>query len=175
MGRGALQGLLGGARHSLRGIEGAGRGLRSRLGRREWLTCGEETLILTTDLNPLTYADSNIRPSINRNLTVQYSKSFTHSILSSKTKRMDILIPLVFLLNEYLRHIRVWILVTASEQIFEIIVFLWDISTTRWVHFYERHKRRDRERQRVGISSKKLVLILFLYLCLFFILLLEII
>lgn len=88
---------------------------------------------------------------------------------------MDILIPLVFLLTEYLRYIRVWILVTASEQILEIIVFLWDISTTRWVHFYERHERRDRERQRVGISSKKLGFILFLYLCLFFILLLEII
>lgn len=83
------------------------------------------------------------------------------------------MIPLVFLLNEYLRYIRVWILVTASEQILEIIVFLWDISTTRWVHFYEHHERRDRERQRVGISSKKLVLILFLYFCLFFILLLE--
>jgi hypothetical protein len=42
---------------SLRGIESAGRGLRSRLGRRERLTCGEETLILTTDLNLLTFAD----------------------------------------------------------------------------------------------------------------------
>lgn len=52
-----FKGLLGGARHSLRGIEGAGRGLRSRLGRREQLTCGEETLILTTDLNLLTFAD----------------------------------------------------------------------------------------------------------------------
>jgi hypothetical protein len=88
---------------------------------------------------------------------------------------MDNLIPFVFLLNEYLRHIRVWILITASEPILEIIVLLWDFSTTRWVHFYERHERRDRERQRVGISSKKLGLILFLYFCLFFILLLEII
>jgi hypothetical protein len=40
---------------------------------------------------------------------------------------MDILIPLVFLLNEYLRYIRVWGLVSASEQILEIIVLLWDI------------------------------------------------
>ena len=112
---------------------------------------------------------------MDHNFTVQYSKSSTRSILSSTTKRMDILIPLVFLLNEYLRHIRVWILVTASKQILEIIVLLWDISTTRRVHFYERHERRDRERQRVGISSKKLVLLLFLYFYLFFILLLEII
>ncbi len=86
------------------------------------------------------------------------------------------LIPIVYLLNEYLRYIRLWGLVATSEQILEIIVLIWDIFTSRWVHFYERQERLVQEHQRVGISSyKKLFFILFLYICLFLLLLLEII
>ena len=79
-------------------------------------------------------------------------------------------------LSVFLWHIRVDTVFTIFELIAELIVLLLDLSTRRWVNFYERQQRQE-QAQRAGrfLPSRKLILALSLYFCLFLFLLLGII
>jgi hypothetical protein len=84
--------------------------------------------------------------------------------------RRLLLVHFVRFFNLGQSHLHVDLLLVTFEHIVEGVLLLWELSTTRWVQFYERQQWQDQARREVHfLSVNDLISMVFLH---FFMLLL---
>jgi hypothetical protein len=90
--------------------------------------------------------------------------------------RRLLLVHFVRFFNLGQSHLHVNLLLVTFEHIVEGVLRLWELSTTRWVQFYERQQWQDQARREVQfLSVNDTISMIFLHYFLFLLLLLKII
>jgi len=98
-----------------------------------------------------------------------------HMEFDARARRL-LLVHFVRFFNLGQSHLHVDLLLVTFEHIVEGVLRLWELSTTRWVQFYERQQWQDQARREVHfLSVNDTISMIFLHYFLFLLLLLKII